>query len=90
MGQPWCIRLILAKVTGYAQLVVNVNTFEATAPDDWVSQSEAARLRGTTRQAISRLVERGRLSTLDIGGRRLVRRSEVLQFDPQPAGRKRK
>lgn len=58
--------------------------------DDWVSQSEAARLRGTTRQAVSRLVDRGRLSVLDVGGRKLVRRSEVMSFDPLPAGRKPK
>ena len=57
---------------------------------DWVSQSEAARLHGSTRQAIARLVERGRLAVLEVGGRKLVRRSEVMAFDPMPAGRKRK
>lgn len=57
---------------------------------EWISQSEAARLRGTTRQAIARLVERGRLSVLIVGGRRLVKRSEIQAFEPMPAGRKKR
>jgi excisionase family DNA binding protein len=58
--------------------------------EDWVSQSEAARLRGTTRQAIARLVARGRISVLAVGGRKLVRRSEIIAFEATPAGRKSK
>jgi hypothetical protein len=58
--------------------------------DDWVSQSEAARLRGTTRQAIASLVARGRISVLTVGGRKLVRRSEIIKFEAAPAGRKPK
>ncbi len=68
-------------------MVVNVNIL---IPEEWVSQAEAARLRGTSRQAIARLVERGRLLALDVGGRKLVRRSDVMAFDPMPAGRKPK
>ena len=68
-------------------MVVNVNLFQI---GEWVSQSEAARLRGTTRQAIARLVERGRLETVEIAGRKLVRRSDVIAFDPLPVGRKPK
>jgi len=71
-------------------LVVNVNPLKSSEVADWVSQSEAARLRGTTRQAVARLVERGRLSVLEVGGRKLVRRSEVMAFNPLPAGRKPK
>lgn len=58
-----------------------------TNPSDWISQSEAARLRGVTRQAIALLVKRGRLPILEIGGRILVRRKEVEAFAPDPAGR---
>jgi plasmid maintenance system antidote protein VapI len=71
-------------------LVVNVNTFLSNELGEWVSQSEAARLRGISRQAIARLVVRGRLSTIEVAGRKLVRRSEVMAFDPLPAGRKPK
>jgi excisionase family DNA binding protein len=57
--------------------------------DDWISQAEAARLRGVSRQAIARLVQHGRLATLTVGGRRFVRRRDVLAFEPLPAGRPR-
>ncbi len=56
---------------------------------DWVSQADAARLRGITRQAISRLVNRGRLTTLSVAGRRLVSRTDVLAFESSPTGRKK-
>jgi excisionase family DNA binding protein len=59
------------------------------APSDWISQAEAAQLRGVSRQAISRLVRRGRLKTLVIGGHTLVSRADVLAFQPRAAGRPR-
>ena len=60
---------------------------EAIRPDDWVSQAEAAVLRGVSRQAISKLVAAGRLPTLKFGGRMLVGRAAVVDFRPDPAGR---
>jgi excisionase family DNA binding protein len=54
---------------------------------DWISQSEAARLRGVSRQAIAKLVRRRRLSAQAIGGRMLVLKSEVEAFVPLPLGR---
>jgi excisionase family DNA binding protein len=56
-------------------------------PDEWVSQAEAARLRGVSRQAIARLVKRGRLTTLHVGGHTLVKKAEILDFQPRSAGR---
>lgn len=56
-------------------------------PNEWISQAEAARLRGVSRQAIALLVKKGRLPILKIGGRLLVRRKEVEDFVPEPAGR---
>lgn len=52
--------------------------------DDLISQSEAARLRGVTKQAIANLVKRGRLRVVEIAGRALVYRSEVESFIAQP------
>jgi len=52
----------------------------------WISQSEAAKLRGVSRQAIARLVQKGRFKTLSIGGKILLRRSEVEEFRPKPPG----
>jgi excisionase family DNA binding protein len=54
---------------------------------DWVSQAEAARIRGVSQQGIADLVRRGRLQSIEIGGRKLVRRSEVEAFVPMPIGR---
>lgn len=54
---------------------------------EWISQAEAARLRGVSRQAIAKLVANDRLATLDVGGRVFVRRQDVLTFEPNPAGR---
>jgi excisionase family DNA binding protein len=58
--------------------------------DDWISQVEAARIRGVSKQAIAKLIARKRLSAREIGGRMLVRRSEVETFVPMPIGRPRK
>jgi excisionase family DNA binding protein len=61
----------------------------AIIPSDWVSSAEAARIRGVSRQAITKLIEAGRLSVLTIGGRRLVNRHEVTGFHPQKPGRRK-
>lgn len=60
-----------------------------TPADDaeWISQAEAARMRGVSRQAIARLVRRGRLRTRFVAGRALVSRTDVLEFQPRSAGR---
>ena len=55
-------------------------------PAQWVSQAEAAEMRGVTRQAIARLVGKGRFTTLSIGGKTLLKRSEVEEFKPKPPG----
>ncbi len=55
-------------------------------PEDWVSQAEAARMRKTSRQAIARLIARGRLKTVTIAGRTLVNRADVLTFSQRTPG----
>src|SRR5580692_3328486 len=56
----------------------------------WISQSEAARLRGVTRAAISALVKRNRFKTLKIGGKNLLNRTDIEDYQPQPRGPKPK
>jgi hypothetical protein len=56
---------------------------------EWISQAEAARLRGVSRQAIAKLVKQERFATLDIGGRKFVRRDDILSFEPKQGGRPR-
>ena len=58
-------------------------------PTDWISQTEAARIRGTTRQAISKLVRKGRLRTVTFGGRKFVNLNDVENFEPKEAGRRK-
>lgn len=57
-------------------------------PDDWISLAEAARLRKTTRQAISNLVKRGKLETIRISGHIFVKKADVLSFVEGAPGRK--
>lgn len=59
----------------------------STNLDEWISQADAARLRGVTRQAIGRLIKRGRIRTLTVAGYVLVSREDVMSFQPEKAGR---
>jgi hypothetical protein len=54
---------------------------------DLITQSEAARLREVTPEAIADLIRRGRLSAIEVGGRKFLRRSEVINFEAQAGGR---
>ena len=65
-------------------------TEKVTDVTNLITQTEAAKLRGVSRAAISDLVKRGRLQTVEIAGRALVYRSDVLNFEPEVGGRPRK
>ncbi len=54
---------------------------------DWITQTEAARLRKVSRAAISHLLHRGRLQSKAVNGRRLVYRKDVVKFKPLLQGR---
>ena len=54
---------------------------------EWMSQAEAARLRQVTRQAIAKLVKKGRLRSAKVGGHILVNRGDVESFEPRLPGR---
>lgn len=54
---------------------------------DWVSQAEAARIRGVSRQAIARLIKKGRLQGFKIAGKILLKRAEIESFVPEQPGR---
>jgi excisionase family DNA binding protein len=55
--------------------------------NDWISQAEAARIRGVSRQAVAKLIKNGRLKITRIAGRVLVSKLDVENFKPKPAGR---
>lgn len=63
---------------------------EADEMADLISQAEAARLRGVTRAAIQDLVRRGRIRSVNVGGRALVYRSEIVNYEQGEPGRPRK
>jgi excisionase family DNA binding protein len=58
--------------------------------EDWISQAEAARLRGVSRQAIAKLVRAHRVRTLKIAGKILVLKEDVENYKPLTAGRPKK
>jgi excisionase family DNA binding protein len=57
--------------------------------DDLITVTDAAKLRGISRQAIHALVERGRLRSVNMFGRVLLYRSEVESFEKEKPGPKK-
>ncbi len=55
--------------------------------EDLITQAEAARLRGVSREAIYGLVARRKLQVTEIGGQKFVRRSDVENYTPEIGGR---
>jgi excisionase family DNA binding protein len=55
--------------------------------EDLITPSEAAALRGVSRQAINDLINREKLETWEIGGRIFVSKTAVLNYEPAAAGR---
>lgn len=58
--------------------------------NDWISIPQAAEIRGTSRQAITKLVGKGRFKTIVVGGYTLVNRKDVETFEPVNTGRPKK
>jgi hypothetical protein len=58
--------------------------------DDWIAPAQAARIRGVSRQAIAKLIKAGRVATVEIGGRTLVRLADIKNFQPRKAGRRKR
>lgn len=70
------------------RLTVSTHFSDPTSfSNDWISQAEAARIRQVSRQAISRLIKKGRFHILKIGGKVLLKRSEVKSYEPELPGR---
>lgn len=56
-------------------------------PNDLVTYTTAAQIRGVSLQAISRLVQRGSLTMIEIDGHKFVSRKEVENYKPSIGGR---
>jgi biotin operon repressor len=56
-------------------------------PLEWISQTKAAELRGVSRQAIWKLVTKGRIKSIEIAGHRFVSLADVKGFRRGRPGR---
>lgn len=54
-----------------------------------ITQADAAKLRGVSLAAINELVRRGRLESFPMFGKTLVKRKDVLAFEPMKTGPKK-
>ncbi len=54
---------------------------------DLITITEAGRLRGVSHQAIIDLIKRGKLTPVEVGGRKFLRRTDVLNDEPSKGGR---
>jgi hypothetical protein len=63
---------------------------DKNSPDlnDLITPTQAARIRGVTRAAITSLIKRRRLQAIEIAGRPFLRRSDVENFAPEKPGPK--
>jgi hypothetical protein len=59
-------------------------------PSELVSIKQASEMRGVSTQSISELMKRGRLTIIEVGGRKFLFRKEVEAFERKSAGRPRK
>ena len=55
--------------------------------DDLISQADAARIRGVSRQSIADLIARGKLQPHVVAGHVLVSKADVENFKEGPRGR---
>lgn len=58
--------------------------------EEWITQAEAARVRGVSRQAINNLIKKGRIKAIKISSIILVDKKDVENFKALNSGRPRK
>jgi len=59
-------------------------------PDELITRSEAAELRGVSHQTISYMIKMGRVRTVEIRGRLFLMRKDVENYRPSKPGRPQK
>ena len=60
------------------------------SPDSWITQAEAARIRGVSRQAINKLVKKQRIKTLQVGSVIFVDKIDIQNYKILTSGRPKK
>ena len=77
------MRLVANLARRYRKYLKSASTFRDET-ENYISQADAARIRGVSNQAIADLIKRGRLTSVSIAGRKLLLRSEVEAFVAKP------
>lgn len=55
--------------------------------EDLLTVSQAAEERGVSRQAVNHLIRQGKLTVVEIAGKRFVSRKALSEFEPDKGGR---
>lgn len=66
---------------------MSTNLLKNFKRDDWLSIAQVADMRGVTRQAISKLIKKGKINHIEIGGHILVHKDELKSYQPGKPGR---
>jgi excisionase family DNA binding protein len=69
---------------------VSTNKINKISTEEWITQAEAARIRGVSRQAINKLIKKGRIKTIKVSSIILVDRKDIENFESLNSGRPRK
>jgi excisionase family DNA binding protein len=81
------VKRFLPKVLAKWKKVYIIPNMVKIDPNDLLTVTQAAELRGVTRQAINHLIQQGKLKVVEIAGKRFVRRGDVEGFEPDKGGR---
>jgi excisionase family DNA binding protein len=57
------------------------------ALDELMTPLQVSKLRGVSKAAVYKLMQRGKLPFIEVAGRRLLRAQDVLSFKPDKGGR---
>ena len=55
--------------------------------EQWITQTQAAELRGLSLKAVNALVLRGRVRSKEVYGKRLVHRNDIMNYEPMTRNR---
>lgn len=66
---------------------MSTNKMNKISTEEWITQSEAARVRGVSRQAINNLIKKGRIKTIKVSSVILVDKKDIENFESLKSGR---
>lgn len=66
---------------------MSTNKINKISTEEWITQSEAAKVRGVSRQAINNLIKKGRIKTIKVSSVVLLDKKDVENFESLKPGR---